>query len=198
MSSHDFHKVYKELSRKSFGGKLMNSLEIGKAIKEKRKGLHLTQAQTVGDVITRNMLSQVESGAAYPSMKTLLYLTERLGLSVHVADSDELAAIFYLKAKELFHAGEFEKVIEISDTIESEAPLFDEISALAARSAVELAETSYIRQDFVSCIHFAHLATDYAARGLYANEKIAGQAETLISLCPAEHGSASATGAQGG
>ncbi|MDR0943500.1 MAG: helix-turn-helix domain-containing protein [Ruminococcus sp.] len=163
----------------------MNSNEIGKAIKDKRKSLKLTQAETVGDVITRNMLSQVESGAANPSMKTLLYLTERLGLSVLVADSVELAAIAYVKAKELFHAGEFEKVIEIADGIENDSPLFDELSALAGKSAIELAETSYIRQDFRSCIHFARLADDFASKGLYSNASVAEQAETLIKLCPA-------------
>jgi transcriptional regulator with XRE-family HTH domain len=162
----------------------MNSNEIGKAIKDKRKSLKLTQAETVGDVITRNMLSQVESGAAYPSMKTLLYLTERLGLTVHVADERELAAILYVKAKEYFHAGEFEKVIEISDTTPDNTPLYDEFSALGGKSAIELAETSYIRQDFKSCIHFARLACDFASKGLYANEAVTEQAETLIKLCP--------------
>jgi transcriptional regulator with XRE-family HTH domain len=163
----------------------MNSLEIGKAIKDKRKSLKLTQAETVGDAITRNMLSQVESGVAYPSMKTLLYLTERLGLTVHVADEADLAAILYVKTKDLFHAGEFEKVIEISDNINSESPLYDEFSALGGKSAIELAETSYIRQDFRSCIHYARLAADFASKGLYSNESVTEQAETLIKLCPA-------------
>ena len=49
----------------------MSSNELGRRIKEARLAKKLTQAEVVGDFITRNMLSQIESGSALPSVKTL-------------------------------------------------------------------------------------------------------------------------------
>ena len=40
----------------------------------------MTQSELAGDAITRNMLSLIESGTASPSVKTLQYLAERLGV----------------------------------------------------------------------------------------------------------------------
>ena len=59
----------------------MTAAELGKKIKEARLAKKMTQAEVVGDFITRNMLSQIESGTAMPSVKTLSYLAGVLGLS---------------------------------------------------------------------------------------------------------------------
>ena len=58
----------------------MNSIELGKRIKEARIARKMTQSELVGDFITRNMLSRIESGNACPSVKTLEYLANRLEL----------------------------------------------------------------------------------------------------------------------
>lgn len=52
----------------------MNSAELGRRIKEARIAKKMTQAELVGDFITRNMLSRIESGNATPSVKTLEYI----------------------------------------------------------------------------------------------------------------------------
>lgn len=57
-------------------------MELGKRIKECRLALGLSQRQLCGDYMTRNMLSQIESGTARPSMDTLAYLAQRLGKTV--------------------------------------------------------------------------------------------------------------------
>jgi transcriptional regulator with XRE-family HTH domain len=54
-------------------------MEIGMRIKNARFAAGLSQRQLCGDVITRNMLSLIESGRARPSMDTLAYLAQRLG-----------------------------------------------------------------------------------------------------------------------
>ena len=54
-------------------------MEIGMRIKQARLEMGLSQRQLCGDVITRNMLSLIESGKAKPSMDTLSYLAEQLG-----------------------------------------------------------------------------------------------------------------------
>ena len=57
-------------------------MELGERLLEARKEAGLSQRQVCGDVITRNMLSRIEHGAARPSMKTLGYLAARLGKPV--------------------------------------------------------------------------------------------------------------------
>ncbi|MEL7655273.1 MAG: helix-turn-helix transcriptional regulator, partial [Bacillota bacterium] len=56
----------------------MDSKELGKKIKEARIAKKMTQSEVVGNFITRNMLSQIESGNATPSVKTLGYLSHVL------------------------------------------------------------------------------------------------------------------------
>ena len=57
-------------------------MDIGNRLKQARLEAGLSQRQLCGDVITRNMLSQIENGAARPSMDTLTFLAGRLGKSV--------------------------------------------------------------------------------------------------------------------
>ena len=49
-------------------------MELGARLKQARLAAGLSQRQLCGDVITRNMLSQIENGTARPSMDTLQYL----------------------------------------------------------------------------------------------------------------------------
>ena len=54
-------------------------MELGQRLKQARLDAGLSQRQLCADVITRNMLSQIENGSARPSMDTLRYLAQRLG-----------------------------------------------------------------------------------------------------------------------
>lgn len=55
-------------------------MEIGKKIKRLRTEKLITQSELVGNEITRNMLSRIENGAALPSIGTVVYLAEKLGV----------------------------------------------------------------------------------------------------------------------
>ena len=55
-------------------------MNIGKKIKELRTEKLMTQSELAGTEITRNMLSRIENEAALPSLGTVLYLAERLGV----------------------------------------------------------------------------------------------------------------------
>ena len=57
-------------------------MELGQKLKQARLEQGLSQRQLCGEVITRNMLSLIENGAASPSMDTLRYLAGRLGKTV--------------------------------------------------------------------------------------------------------------------
>jgi len=57
-------------------------MELGEKLRLARQEAGLSQRQLCGDTITRNMLSQIEHGAARPSMDTLRILAHRLGKPV--------------------------------------------------------------------------------------------------------------------
>lgn len=57
-------------------------MELGQRIRQARQEAGLSQRQLCQDLITRNMLSQIENGSAKPSMDTLQNLAARLGKSV--------------------------------------------------------------------------------------------------------------------
>lgn len=54
-------------------------MELGEKLKAARLEAGLSQRQLCGDIITRNMLSQIENGTAKPSYHTLQALCTRLG-----------------------------------------------------------------------------------------------------------------------
>lgn len=54
-------------------------MELGEKLKAARMEAGLSQRQLCGDIITRNMLSQIENGSARPSRATLQALCARLG-----------------------------------------------------------------------------------------------------------------------
>ena len=54
-------------------------MELGARLRQARLEAGISQRQLCGDVITRNMLSQIENGSARPSMDTLRYLAGQLG-----------------------------------------------------------------------------------------------------------------------
>ena len=57
-------------------------MELSQRLKQARLEAGMSQRQLCGDVITRNMLSQIENGSARPSMDTLRYLASQLGKPV--------------------------------------------------------------------------------------------------------------------
>lgn len=57
-------------------------MALGEKIRQARLEAGLSQRQLCGEEITRNMLSQIENGSAHPSMKTLQFLSARLGKPV--------------------------------------------------------------------------------------------------------------------
>ena len=55
-------------------------MNIGEKIKNLRMSKMMTQQELAGEHITRNMLSRIENGFALPSMQTLLYISDKLGV----------------------------------------------------------------------------------------------------------------------
>ncbi|MBE6547483.1 MAG: helix-turn-helix transcriptional regulator [Ruminococcaceae bacterium] len=89
-------------------------MEIGKKVKQLRTEKLMTQSELAGSEITRNMLSQIENGIALPSLSTVSYLAQRLGVSVGFLLANEDDDFMYKKdmtmknIKKAFTDGNFE------------------------------------------------------------------------------------------
>ncbi len=133
-------------------------MELGEKLLRARQEAGLSQRQLCGDVITRNMLSQIEHGTARPSMDTLRYLASRLGkpisffLEEDVVTSSNLALM--QQAREAWKAGEAEKTREILSryripdaTFDWERQYLTAVSGLAAaEQALSEGKNPYARQ----------------------------------------------------
>jgi transcriptional regulator with XRE-family HTH domain len=161
----------------------MDSFELGKRIKEARIAKKMTQSQVVGDFITRNMLSQIESGTATPSIKTLEHLSRvlKVPLSQLMPDQAELkddALLALERAKDLLTVGFYEKVMDI----EKDYPdrLADEFSAIFSQACLGLAREALQLGKYPEAARYSHKAMEYAEKGVYAN--VAIKSESIMIL----------------
>lgn len=174
---------------------------LGQRIKEARLAKKMTQTEVVGSFITRNMLSQIESGNAVPSMKTLTYLAKVLELppSIFLSDtaqssdgSDESGAFsstpavpadataFYC-AKEAYLTGNDEKAYELLASIDESSVLTDEAQALFAKVALRLATACCTVGNYTDALELSKTAATAATKGIYASLEVKSQALLLLS-----------------
>lgn len=85
-------------------------MEIGQRLKQARLEKGLSQRALCGDVITRNMLSRIENGAARPSMDTLKHLAQMLDMPVAYFLGEDVTADPLATAREAFLAKKFQDV----------------------------------------------------------------------------------------
>lgn len=85
-------------------------MELGAKIKAARQEKGLSQRQLCGDVITRNMLSQIENGSAKPSMNTLRFLAQQLEKPISYFMEEEAVSFpnhgCILSARDAFSRGD--------------------------------------------------------------------------------------------
>ena len=117
---------------------------MGQLLRQARQEAGLSQRALCGDRITRNMLSQIENGAARPSMATLQYLADGLGKPVSyflgetvLTDNQRLM----LSAREAFSAKNFRQVLNLLEDYAAPDEMLDwERGLLGYLSCLELAE----------------------------------------------------------
>lgn len=84
---------------------------IGEKIKKLRKALSMTQTELAGNEMTKSMLSQIENNQAFPSMKNLQYISQRLGKPVsYFFDSPDIV-------NNDLHAGEINSILKKADML---------------------------------------------------------------------------------
>ena len=161
----------------------MKQPELGKRLKEARIAKKMTQSEVVGTFITRNMLSQIESGKAMPSVETLQYLSEVLGISPQSLISTPEAIHDPLdllsKAKVAYENKHFSDVLSLCDVFPPQ--LNEEGAALSALASCELAEQYLSEHRSAEAADLAQKALEASKYGLYANELVHSRALLLYS-----------------
>lgn len=166
----------------------MDAKNIGRIIKEARLAKKMTQNEVVGDFITRNMLSQIESGTAMPSVKTLEYLCKVLDIQIEAYDSSPVSdngMTSYIDLRNLYAAGVYQPLVD------AEAPVgyVDEFTALKARACLHLAEELSDHDDIVDyqkAVELAKKAKELSTQGIFADISASGRADSVIKKAAAK------------
>lgn len=76
-------------------------MKLGEKLRQLRTAAGMTQRTLADGIVTRNMLSLIESGEANPSLDTLSRLAERLEVSVAYFFTEEDDLFFFRKLREM-------------------------------------------------------------------------------------------------
>lgn len=109
-------------------------MTIGEKIRQVRQEMGMSQRKLCGDVITRNMLSQIENGSARPSMDTLIFLAGKLNRPVSFFLEEDMAvsgnAVCMEQARLAYRERRFADAEEILKAYQSPDRVFDEEAGL--------------------------------------------------------------------
>ena len=100
-------------------------MEFGARIRQARLDAGLSQRKLCGDVITRNMLSQIENGSARPSMDTLRYLAEQLGRPISYFLEEQAVSSPNQALMEQARRAELTQVPALLENYRDPDPVFD-------------------------------------------------------------------------
>lgn len=166
-------------------------MHLGEKLRQARLEAGLSQRQLCGEEITRNMLSQIENGAASPSLATLRYLASRLEkpLSFFLEETPAVSPNHAVisAARELFDRGDWAGTAAALEGYRPSDEIFDREAALLnclarlhwAEALQKSGRERYARE----------LLEQLSTRGLYCADDLErrrllllGRAEDLPSL----------------
>lgn len=148
----------------------MNQTKIGKKIKDRRIELNMTQQDLSGGVLTRNMLSLIENGKAYPSYENACYLAKALNLPLEFLYSDDDSVFYFEKKnkidyiKSLFSTGAYSRCIDVIQTL---GGTDDEIDYLLANCGFSYGKALVLRGAMLTAIKQFEIAESAAERTIY-------------------------------
>ena len=145
-------------------------LTLGQKVKMLRAELGLTQKELCKDFITRNMLSLIESDSTLPSAKTLVYLSDRLGVSpAYFFDTEEDPFIYrkIRRIKEILALKKSKKYDECIKLCLSLSGVDDEIAYILSTCYFELGFSFWKKGDFKKSDELFSLSEEYIPKTSY-------------------------------
>lgn len=167
---------------------IMTPEERGRRIKEARISKKMTQSEVVGTFITRNMLSQIESGVAAPSLKTLEYLASVLDIPISTllpqGENDEDGSLLpnaelIITSRKLCSDGHYREAAASLQSADRNCPLYDEVTAIKAKCCLGLAK-QLADENSPKAAEYAKEAAALADIGFYANSGVKAEALQLL------------------
>ena len=160
-------------------------MTLGQKLKQTRLARGMTQAQVVGDRITRNMLSQIENDLASPSVGTLEYLASVLNVRLSwllASEQEEAEAGRTQQLRALLKSGEYAACLELAP---EHAP--DDEQALAlAMAAAQCAQRALEAERFDMARHLAQRGLAWNAGSVYESVQLALHLREILTRC-AQH-----------
>lgn len=156
-------------------------MEIGEKIKSLRQAKRMTQSELAGDQITRNMLSLIENGSALPSLPTVIYLSERLGVPAGLLLARDEEELMYQKLaqlskiKQAYQKGEYRLCYDMCKSLREEQ-LDDELYLILSKCAFSLAKESFDKGKLHKCAGFFDSACEYTQKTIYKDDMILSSA----------------------
>lgn len=161
-------------------------MSLGEKLKKTRLERGMTQSQVCGDRITRNMLSQLENDLASPSVKTLEYLADVLGVTPGWLLEENPVQECLAEARAAYSRGEFETCVAFLRG--SAAAEEEEGRYLLIRSAVRLCEAAAADGRFQEARETASMAVQLCENCLYADRLDKLRADAVLLRCAMETG----------
>ena len=146
----------------------------------------MTQSELAGEIITRNMLSRIETGAAQPSLDTLFYIAGRLGIPAGflLLDKDDaLLSVFEEEitvARQLYAVGKYKECIARLDAISHKN---DEIHLLYSYSLFYIALDYFKGGSIKSAARNFTAALEHTAQTIYDTSKIKCSSMLYLAVC---------------
>lgn len=119
--------------------------QIGERIRSLRIEAGMTQSELAEGIVTRNMLSMIESARTLPSVDTLVEMCRRLGVPPGYVFAGQREEVLYKKSavieriRQHFAEGEYESVPELSDGLTDDA----EIASLCTLAHINIGKEQY-------------------------------------------------------
>ncbi|MBR5869406.1 MAG: helix-turn-helix transcriptional regulator [Clostridia bacterium] len=157
----------------------MTKLTLGEKIRRRRRELHLTQEALAGESVTRILISRIESGDVNPSLETLKYLAERLGVPAGylLTEEDDLLQFLLPRIKEelrdKYRRGDDAGVFALCEQYGLQD---EETSMILCECAVRLGGRAYERGATAEASEWFDRALSYAEKTPYHTEFVLGEA----------------------
>ena len=150
-------------------------MNLGEKIKKLRISKKITQKELAGEKITRNMLSQIESGKASPSLETLEHISNGLNIPIAYFFTDDEDSLFYEKRNlinEIYSAYKnkaYQHTISLINRLEKKD---NELYFILTSSHFELGKASLFKGSLITAKSNFDLAEEYAPKTLLNTDHI--------------------------
>lgn len=167
-------------------------MELGEKLRLARLEAGLSQRQLCGGELTRNMLSQIENGAARPSLDTLCLLARRLNRPVSWL-LEETAVIspnleVMAAARQLFDAEAYARVLEKLQEYRQPDAVFDrEYGMLLTLSLLALAQQALAEGKMPYARELLEKAEAAQTQAPYCRKEIVLRRQTLLAQLPGQN-----------